>query len=177
MNTTVIFLLAIIILAMILFIYAMMYNAFQNFLVRINEVESNIDNTLRTKYDTLIKALKGKNKNSNLITELEELKDKEVSTFDFDRELITITNKLYEQIDSDKKQNTSNNIKKVYIELGELDERLSAYKQYYDDNISQYNRLVKMFPTNFVAKVSRLKEKNFFEDRNLNDKNINDFKV
>ena len=46
----------VIICAMIIF-YATIYNKFQDYVIRINEVESIIDNCLRSKYDLINRAI------------------------------------------------------------------------------------------------------------------------
>ena len=54
-NIVIYFLLTIILVCIILIIYTIMYNHFQEYIIRINEVEAEIDNTLRSKFDLINK--------------------------------------------------------------------------------------------------------------------------
>ena len=49
--------------------------------------------------------------------------------------------------------------------LDELDENLIVNKDYYNKNITEYNKLVKLFPTNIVAKICKYEEKLFFKSK------------
>ena len=44
----------ILVVCIIIGIYTTLYNKLQDYIIRINEVEANIDNHLRNKYDTII---------------------------------------------------------------------------------------------------------------------------
>ncbi len=61
--------------------------------------------------------------------------------------------------------------------LNENEAELGGYILYYNDNIANFNKLVRMFPSNIVAKLSRFKEKNYYDGKDLNDDDINDFKL
>ena len=80
------------------FIYTSTYNKFQDYIIRINEAESKIDDTLREKYDIILKLnniIKEKIKtNKTLVDDLSDLKDKNISSFDMDRTLTEAMNKV-----------------------------------------------------------------------------------
>lgn len=65
-------LMILIVICIILIWYVNVYNKFQEYIIRINEVESNIDTILRKRFDLLNKSI-GIIKSSN-----EELNDKDV---------------------------------------------------------------------------------------------------
>ena len=48
---------------------------------------------------------------------------------------------------------------------------------YYNENISIYNNLLKKFPSNVVAIFCKYKEKLFFDRKDMNDDDYNDFKL
>ena len=57
MNVLIIFIFVFIIIC-ILFVWIInTYNKFQNYIIRINEAETNIDSTLRTRFDLLNKSI------------------------------------------------------------------------------------------------------------------------
>ena len=72
------FLLLIIIISILSIIYIYFYNRFQRYLMKINEVESRIDITLRERFDLLCKAadfIKSKS-DEVIMTKLDDLKIK-----------------------------------------------------------------------------------------------------
>jgi LemA protein len=167
-------------LTIILLIYTIIYNNFQHYIIKINKVENNIDNTLRTKFDILIKIyniIKEEIKDNEIPTnELNNLKKEKLSSFQMDRKLISFKQTLY-RLKNNESKTSNDNLNKLCQELDELDQSLEAYCNYYNDNISNYNKLVKIFPTNIVSKISKLKEKPFYDGKDLTDENINDFKL
>ena len=61
--------------------------------MKINEVESRIDITLRERFDLLCKAadfIKSKS-DEVIMTKLDDLKNQNLSSFDFERELVSMT--------------------------------------------------------------------------------------
>ena len=68
-------------------------------------------------------------------------------------------------------------IKKISKQLKEIDEKLATFRDYYNDNISKYNKLVRNFPTNIVALVCKYKEKLFFDRKDMSDEDYEDFKL
>ena len=90
--------------------YIYFYNAFQSSIIRINEVESDIDNLLRNKYELLNRAL-GIIKTfdeikSEVLNNLSKLKSKNLSSFEFDQSLGEALNEFYK-------------IREVYLEIKE----------------------------------------------------------
>ena len=54
MSLWIIILIIIVVLFSLFIFISLIYNKFQNHIIRINEVESKIDDTLRNKYDNLL---------------------------------------------------------------------------------------------------------------------------
>ena len=163
------------------FIYTSTYNKFQDFIIRINEAESKIDDTLREKYDVILKLnniIKEKIKtNKPLVDDLSDLKDKNISSFDMDRTLTEAMNKVnfvkekYDNLDGDEE------VVKLIYSIEDFDESLRACKKYYNETITEYNKLIRKIPYNFIGKLLKYNEKTFFDGKNMNDKNIKDFKL
>ena len=67
----------------------------------------------------------------------------------------------------------------VKVDLGiiESEAEIVAARKYYNDIVTDYNKLVRSFPSNIVAKVSRYKTKTYFDGKNMEDEDINDFKL
>lgn len=175
----------ILVVCIIIGIYTTLYNKLQDYIIRINEVEANIDNHLRNKYDTINKCvslIKGnekieEEKDKKMFEEIVRLRTKKISNFDLDRKLIEAENNfitLKEKYDFLKENKEMIEITK---KLEDLDENLIVSKEYYNKHIAEYNKLVKLFPTNIVAKLCKYEEKLFFDRKDMSDNDFDDFKL
>ena len=66
---------------------------------------------------------------------------------------------------------------KIELGLVESESEIVAARKYYNDIITDYNKLVKKFPSNIVAKISGYKTKTYFDGKNMEDDDVNDFKL
>lgn len=161
--------------------YAKIYNKYQDFIIRINEVESMIDNNLRDKYDLLNRAIpiikSSIPKEKEIFGEIIKLRSRKLGNFELYRVLVRASLELdalkEEFADIDK----SSEIKKIRSQISEIDLKLDNQIDYYNENISIYNTLLKKFPSNIVANLSKYKEKLFFDRKDMNDEDYNDFKL
>jgi LemA protein len=167
------------IVAVLGFGYMSIYNNFQHYLLKINESESKIDSVLRERFDLLCKAADfiKENTKEEIMKELESLDKENLSSFDFGRKLSSLTRE-YDEI-----KFTNRNLIKIdqFVDidfsLKENDAKLDGYISYYNDSVSKFNRLVRMFPSNITAILCRYKEKTFYDGKNMSDKNDKDFKL
>ena len=171
----------IIIVCLISIFYASIYNKFQDYIIRINEVESIIDKNLRNKYDLInrmIPIIKGNiDKDKDMFEEIIKIRSRKISNF----ELYRILMQSSIQLSSLKKEfpdiNKSDEIKKLTKQIEDIDSKIENYIDYYNDNITIYNTLVKKFPSNLIALFSKYKEKLFFDRKDMSDDDYNDFKL
>ena len=63
------------------------------------------------------------------------------------------------------------------VSLEDINEKLAVLIDYYNNNITSYNKLITMFPTNIVAKINKYKTKLFFDMKDMSDNDYNDFKL
>jgi LemA protein len=171
--------LIILIITTIGFVYINIYNKFQILIIKINEAESKIDTSLRERYDLLSKAstfIKEKI-NEDVMLQLSDIDTSNISNFDFDRKLSEFTKEFYEMKFNNRDLVKIDHFTDIDFELRENEASLEGYISYYNDNISKYNKYFRVFPSNLIAKISRYKEKTFYDGKNMNDKNINDFKI
>lgn len=176
-NIIILGIVVLLLLGLIIF-YVTIYNRFQNYIIRINTVEKDIDNTLRNKLDILNRIIKVINNNikDTTLDEPNFKKDK-LSNFDLDRKITNLINELIQLKDKHSKLNNNDNFNKAWFDLNETDEELLAYKNYYNDNIIKFNKLIRMFPSNIIGKIAHFREKLFYDGKDMSDENINDFKV
>ena len=143
------------------------YNRFQENIIRINEVESNIDNVLRKRFDLLNKSIsiiKEKLPDiENPLAIIEELHSKKMTNFDLDRALYQAIN----EFDSYKDKIDDNEFLKIDTVLRETEAELVAYRKYYNDVTTDYNRLRHKFPTNIVALICKYKDRNYYDNKNV----------
>ncbi|MBO5182845.1 MAG: LemA family protein [Bacilli bacterium] len=179
MSIHIIIIILIIIIFTLFIIYSTIYNKFQDYIIKINEVEGKIDDAIREKFDIILKLnniIKEKIKtNKTLVDDLTKIKN--VSSFEMDRKLIDAMNKVnfvkskYDKIETDEE------VIKLTYDIEDIDESLRAFKKFYNETITDYNRLIRIFPYNIVGYILKYKEKTFFDGKDMNDDNIKDFKL
>lgn len=175
----------ILVICLIIGIYTTLYNKLQEYIIKINEVESIIDNTLREKYDTINKCvsfIKGnetinKEIDKKTFEEIVRLRNRKISNFDLDRKLIEATNSFITLKEKYQELKENQDIKTLSDKIEELDDKLITSREYYNSNIAEYNKLIKLFPTNIVAKICKYEEKLFFDRKDMSDDDYNDFKL
>ena len=174
-------LLILILICLLAIVYIFYFNKLQDDKLKIDEAEAILDESLRNKYDIIveIKALIKKVVKNNKINfkDIDEIKKEEISNFDLDRKLNEYTlliNQIFNDYKSVKENEEINN---KMEEASRINEKITSAKAYYNKYISESNELVRKFPSNIVAKFHNIKIKNFFDNKDLNDEEINDFKL
>ena len=164
MNTFLI-ILFIIILTLILLsiIYFYLYNKINETIIRVDEAENRIDNNLRDKYDLINRTvILIKNKielDKDAFKDIIKLRSRKISNFELDRTLVASYNEFLALYENNKELKESDEIYKANKQLELIDEELITLRTYYNANITSYNKLIKKFPTNIIAKIKKyLKE-------------------
>jgi len=181
MKLLYILLILIIILGLLAIIYIIYYNKLQDAKLKIDEAELIIDENLRKKYDNLIEIkniIKRKLKNNKInFKDLDDLKLDELSNFDIDRKLDQIYNLITTIINDYQETKDNIDINDYLNDIDRINEKLDSAKSFYNKYITESNALVLKFPSNIVALVHKIKVKNFFDNKDLFDENLNDFKL
>ena len=182
MNTFLIILFIIIVLALITFItYIILYNKINDTIIRINEAENRIDNNLRDKYDTLNRLqtlIKSKIKiKEEEFKDIVKLRSRKLSNFELDRILVKIHNDFLSIYENNNELRSSDEIYKAYKQLELIDEELNTLRDYYNASIANYNKIIKKFPTLIIAKIKKYNERLFYDLKNQNDEDYEDFKL
>lgn len=181
MEVIITVLLMVIIFCIILIFFATTYNKFQVFTIRINEAETNIDTVLRKRFDLLNKSIdviKVNTETSDDVLDLiEKLKSKKLSNFELDRRLYDCIKEFnkYKELYPTLKNNES--FVKIDVELCESEAEIVAFRKYYNDIITDYNKMVKSFPSNIISLAFSFKSKRYFDGKNQDDDDIYDFKL
>jgi len=182
MNGFLITLFIIITLTIILLIYyIILYNKINESIIRIDEAESRIDNNLRDKYDLLNRSITlFRNKielDTNAFKEIIKLRARKISNFDLDRVLAKSYNEFLSIYEANPKVRESDEIFKVSRQLEIINDELLTLRNYYNANITNYNKMIKKFPTNIVAKIKKYKERSFYDLKDMTDEDHEDFKL
>ena len=182
MKTLIIVLFCIIVISLVLLIYYMyLYNKINESLIRIDEAEVRIDNNLRDKYDLLnrsVSLIKSNSKvDDKILAEIVKLRSRKVSNFTLDRILADSYNEFVSILDSNKELNKSDEITKIKKQLILIDNELITLRNYYNGNISNYNKMIKKFPTLIVAKIKKYKTRLFYDLKDMSDDDYEDFKL
>ena len=171
----------IVLICAVVIFYATVYNKFQDYIIRINEVEALIDTNLRNKYDLINRAIpivkSNIDKDRNVFEEIVKLRSRKIGNFELYRILTRASNELNELRTEYNDIDNSNEIKKITKQIDDIDIKIDNAIEYYNDNITIYNSLLKKFPNNIIATFSKYKEKLFFDRKDMNDDDYDDFKL
>ena len=173
--------LACILICFILIWYVTTYNKYQEYIIRINEAEANIDSILRKRFDLLNKAtgiIKPNTEDGEeVLVMIDKLRSKKISNFDLDRVLYDALNEFQAYAEKYSDLTDNDEFIKIELNLNESESEITALRKYYNDIITSYNKLVKKFPSNIIGLFSKFKSKTYYDGKNMEDDIINDFKL
>lgn len=171
MNTMVVSLCIIIVVCLILILLISSYNHYQDYIIRINEAEVNIDAILRKRFDLLNKSIGIIKANTDISEDvldvIVKLRSKKLSNFELDRGLYDAINEFHTIKEKYPKLQSSKEIVKIDINLMESESEIVGLRKYYNDIITDYNKMVKSFPSNIIALIKDYKTKDYFDGNNL----------
>ncbi len=171
----------IIITCFILIWYISTYNHYQDYIIRINEAETNIDSILRKRFDLLNKSIGIIKANCEVEGEVLEmivkLRSRKLTNFDLDRQIYEAINEFNQYRETYEELKTSDSFLKIEIALNETEAEIIASRKYYNDVITDYNKLISRFPSNIVGKLCHYEYKPYFDGKDMTDDVINDFKL
>ena len=171
MSTIITILSIVIVICLILILLVATYNHFQDYIIRINEADVNIDAVLRKRFDLLNKSI-GIIK-ANVETEEEvlegivKIRSKKLSNFELDRNLYDAINEFHTIKEKYPELQTNEEFLRIEINLMESESEIVGLRKYYNDIITDYNKLVKSCPSNFIAIIKNYKTKDYFDGNNL----------
>lgn len=180
MTDLMVILLIVIGVCLFLIWYINIYNRFQTFIIRINEAEANIDSVLRRRFDLLNKSIgiiKSTTQLEEVLPIITKLKSKKISNFELDRSLYDAINEYTIYKEDYKELMKNDSFVKIDISLNESEAEIAALRKYYNDIITDYNEVARTFPSNIVRKISRYKIRPYFDGKNMEDDDIEDFKL
>lgn len=181
MTVFLIILIIVIFIAILCTVNVLIYNKYQILIIKSNEAEANIDTNLRKRFDLLNKSIniikENVDSNKEVMEDLTKLKSKKISNFDLDRKLYDSLNEFDYYKENFPNLMDIDSFKKISEQLKDSEYEIIALRKFYNDTITEYNILIRKFPSNIVGKILKYKEKNYYDGKNLNDDIINDFKI
>ena len=170
MTILIIILLLIITISVCLVVFVTTYNHFQDYIIRIKEAEESIDAVLRKRFALLNKSIgiiKANTKEEDVLSIVKELKSKKITNFELDRKLYDAINEFNEYKEKYEKLKTNEAYLKIDINLFESESEIVALRKYYNDIITDYNKMVKSLPSNLVALLRSYKTKAYFDGNEI----------
>ena len=162
-------------------IYVYLYNRLQDYKLKIDEAENVIDECLRNKYDLILKireSFKNNIKNNKInFKGLDELKNKTMANYEMDHELKNYSDLIDKVINDYPDIYKKADFRTLMNEYKSNDEKLTASKKFYNSYIKESNALVRKYPSKIVAKLNNISIKNFFDGKDMNDDDIEDFRL
>lgn len=165
-----IFIIITLVLCIMLFIRALIKDKFLHINIKINNIEEKLNSTLLKRKtllldsETIIKEVL--NTNKQIYENINELNSSKVSMFELDRRLLVYLSEFYLIKEKYKRLKNNEEFDKIAYALNETEDLLNAYKEYYNDTIEKYNKLINTFPINIAAFLKRKKEKELFDKKN-----------
>lgn len=160
---------------------AIYYNKFEELKIFIVEAELNIDEALRKKFDILNRLTNVINGNvelkNDMFNDFLKLKSLKISNHEMDRKLVDCANLYYDITEKEPSLKEITNYVKLIKDLENNEVNLIAAKDYYNNFITKYNKLVRLFPSSIVAIIFKKEEMPFFDGKNMFDQIYNDFRV
>lgn len=172
MSIFVVTLSIVIVVCLILILLVATYNHFQDYIIRINEADVNIDAVLRKRFDLLNKSIgiiKANIKEENILEGIVKLRSKKLTNFELDRNLYDAINEFHEIKERHPELQTNEEFMKIDINLMESESEIVGLRKYYNDIITDYNKLVKSIPSNLIALIKGYKTKDYFDGNNVDE--------
>lgn len=169
----------VLILSIVLFIYNIYHDKLTFLSIKLKNIEEKINSTLIKRKELIKdseKIIKDITKTNKQIYDGLENINNNTSMMELDRKLLVYINEFYLIKDKYQKLQKNEDFQKIAFKITETEDLLNAYKDYYNNQASKYNGLIKKFPVIIITLIKRRKEKLFFDKKSLNDSDYNEFK-
>lgn len=157
------------------------HNAFQGYVIKINEAEANIDSILRKRFDLLNKSISIIKANieseEDVLESIVKLRSRKLTNFDLDRQIYDAINEFNSFKVKFPNLNQIESFSKINGTLEDTEVDILAGRKYYNDIITDYNILIRKIPSNMVAMILKYKYRPYFDGKDMTDEIINDFKL
>ncbi len=140
---------------------------FQEYIIRINEAEANIETTLNKRFDILNKSadiIKSViDSDDDILKTITNIRSQKLNNYELDKELYNGIEEFHEYAETNIELKENDDYTKSEINIIESEAEIIALKEYYNDIAIKYNELVSNFPTSLIAKIKKYEPKEIFE--------------
>lgn len=148
-------------------IFFVLYNKINYLFSKTKYSDDLINKCLDSKYKLLVKINNSIKKTlhakKDYLLDINKLKDVEMSSEDKDEKLSDYVVTVKNLVSDYTKLSTNKNIKSELNELSEIDEKLDAYKTYFNKYMTELSGDYVKFPTKFIAKISKIRIKKLYQ--------------
>ena len=156
-----------VILILVLTYFIVMKDSFQNYLIRINEVDTNIEKILNKRFELLNESnevIKEElERDDDVLTTITKLRTQKLDNFTLDEKLYDCIHEFHEYSEIDFSLKENDNYTKIEIDLLKTESEIVALKKYYNDIVQDYNQLLQKFPYTFYSNIKHYEEKELFD--------------
>lgn len=143
------------------------HNNYRFIMIKVNEAENNI-NVLLDKRRQLLEdtkpIIKKELKLKEFLEDLDELKEKDLDSFELNNILKINYDELFRIIDENEKLLKSKKLVQIIEQINNNEEEIIGSIKFYNDNVVILNKLVKSFPSNLVGFLFRYRPKDFYKN-------------
>ena len=169
----------ILVIGILLIVYNIFHDKICSLDIKLDSVEEKINSTLIKRKELLKEAekiIKEKLKtDKDIFVDFDELNNK-MDIVKLDRKLLVYVGEFHLIKEKYDKLNDDESFEKIAFSISETEDLLNAYKDYYNNYASIYNKTIKSFPIILFNLIKRRKEKLFFDNKSMNDSDFDEFK-
>lgn len=165
---------SILVLAIIILSFIVLsLNAFEAYIIRINEAEANIESTLNKRFDLLNKSndiIKSNIElNDDALKTITNIRSQKLDNFELDKRLYKAIEEFHEYAEENIGLKDNDDYTKIETGLIESESEIVSLKKYYNDVVLKYNELVTKPFYKITAKFKNYKLKDDFEIKDYHD--------
>ncbi len=157
------------------------YNKLVTLTTRINNSKSQIEVQLKRRYDlipNLVETVKGYAKHEKGIFEkVAQLRSGLINgplgeRLKKSNQLTQFLGRLFAVAENYPELKANENFKQLQSQLTETENKIAYSRMVYNDVVMQYDKAIKLFPTNLIAGILGFKEKEYFKAEENEKKNV-----
>lgn len=172
MHTILIILLTIIIFSIGLAVgYILVFNKIQYSRIRVDEAQNVIIKELNNRYELIMKTkstiLKNTKLDLSIYSELENIKETNISSYELEKRLTLAINTLIMVKTDYPKIEEKKDFKEIMRRLDESNTKLDAAKSFYNKHNAKLITLIKTFPSNIICLIHGIKVMPFYEAKEV----------
>jgi len=172
-----------IVAGIIVLVLILMYNSLVSKKNQVENIFGSIDALLKKRRDlipNLVESVKAYMKHEkNILEKITELRSRAEKSSDenekmnYENQISSLLGKILVNVENYPELKANENVMHLQMTLTEIEEQISAARRAYNQAVTDYNNVIEMIPTNFMAKFMGYQRKNVFEISESERENIN----